>query len=190
VIGAGLIGLLAVQLGRVNGALPAITVDLQERRLDFARRIGVDAAVEANDEMASNIARLSDPVGAAVVVEATGHPQAILTALDLVRPGGRVVLLGSTRGETDHVNFYRDVHRKGVTLIGAHNIARPHHESHPGWWTEHDDQRVALQLLALQRLTVQPLITHRFSWQQAPQAYELLKTWDLNALGMLLNWRP
>ena len=54
--------------------------------------------------------------GAAVVIEATGTPQAILTAFGLARFGGRVILLGSTRGETEKVNFYADVHKKGLTV--------------------------------------------------------------------------
>jgi 2-desacetyl-2-hydroxyethyl bacteriochlorophyllide A dehydrogenase len=188
VVGAGLIGLLAMQLAKLNGALPAITVDTDERRLGFAQAVHADATVKADEHLSTTIARLCEDEGAAVVIEATGHPEAILTAFALARPGGRVVLLGSTRGETEQVNFYRDVHKKGLTIIGAHNMARPKVESHPGWWIAEDDQRVALKLLASGRLKVQPLITHRFAWRQAPQAYERLKQWDTGTLGMVLDW--
>ena len=190
VIGAGLIGLLAAELAKLNGALPVISVDRDARRLEFATVAGADATLAADDRLLPAVAELCDgEEGANVVIEATGHPQAILTAFSLAKPGGRVVLLGSTRGETEQVNFYRDVHRKGLTVIGAHNIARPRGESRPGWWTEKDDQRVALKLLARGRLSVQDLITHRYAWQQATQAYDLLKQWDHNALGLLLDWR-
>lgn len=188
VIGAGLIGLLAMQLARLNGALPVIAVDTNERRLAFAREVGVDATVKVDDHLAATIAQQCEAPGAAVVIEATGQPEAILTALSLAKPDGRVILLGSTRGETEQVNFYRDIHKKGLTVIGAHNSARPLVESSPGKWIAQDDQRVALKLLALDRLTVQPLITHRFSWQEASQAYETLKSWTTNALGMVLKW--
>jgi threonine dehydrogenase-like Zn-dependent dehydrogenase len=139
-------------------------------------------------DLTTELARHTGGSGAAVVIEATGNPNAILTALDCTRPFGRIVLLGSTRGETDHVNFYRDVHKKGLTLIGAHNSARPRHESSPGFWSEYDDQRVALELLARGRLNVQPYITHRFTWSQAPAAYEVLRSWTTSALGMTLDW--
>jgi len=51
------------------------------------------------------------------------------------------------------------------------------------------DQKIALELLAQERLKVAPFITNRFYWQQAPQAYERLKTWDSKTLGMLLEWQ-
>jgi 2-desacetyl-2-hydroxyethyl bacteriochlorophyllide A dehydrogenase len=189
VIGAGLIGLLAMQLAKLNGGLPVIAVDTDPRRLAFAQRVNVDSTVKVDDSLTKSIAHLCEAEGAAVVIEATGHPEAILTAFALARPGGRVVLLGSTRGETEQVNFYRDVHKKGLTVIGAHNSARPRVESHSGWWIAQEDQRVALKLLALGRLAVRPLITHQFGWQQAPDAYERLKQWDVNTLGMVLDWK-
>lgn len=189
VIGAGLIGLLALQLARLQGGLPAISVDLDARRLAFAQKVGADATLAADDNLTDALQTVCEAAGAPVVIEATGHPEAIPTAFDLAQPGGRVVLLGSTRGETEFVNFYRDVHRKGLMVIGAHNITRPARDSAPGWWTLADDQRVVLKLLALGRLAVQPLITERFDWQDAVQAYELLKHPKPETLGMLLDWR-
>ncbi len=188
VLGAGLIGLLAVQLSRLSGAIPAVIIDQIPQRLEFARQVGADANLVPGQDLEERLAALCDGSGAAAVIEATGSPQAILTALAIARPFGRVVLLGSTRGETDHVNFYRDVHKKGLSLIGAHDSTRPSHDSAPHWWTRQDDQRAALKLLAARRLQVLPLITHRFSWDEAEQAYALLTQWDLNALGILLKW--
>jgi 2-desacetyl-2-hydroxyethyl bacteriochlorophyllide A dehydrogenase len=188
VLGAGLIGLLALQLARLQGALPAISIDQDASRLAYARQSGADILLTTGDDLLPQLAQQVEGDGAAVVIEATGHPAAILTALDIARPLGRVVLLGSTRGETDHVNFYRDVHKKGLTLIGAHNNIRPQRESSPGFWSQVDDQRVALQLLARARLNVQPYITHRFAWSDAPAAYELLRSWTSSALGLILDW--
>jgi threonine dehydrogenase-like Zn-dependent dehydrogenase len=180
---------MALQLARLQGALPAISIDQDEGRLDFASQSGADALLISNDRLLPELAKHAGGEGAAVVIEATGHPDAIQTALACARPFGRVVLLGSTRGETDHVNFYRDVHKKGLTLIGAHNSARPRAESTHAFWTQHDDQRVTLELLAHNRLNVQPYITHRFAWNAAPEAYEILRSWDKSALGILLDWR-
>jgi threonine dehydrogenase-like Zn-dependent dehydrogenase len=99
-----------------------------------------------------------------------------------------VILLGSARGDTDQVNFYRDVHRKGLSVIGAHEITRPQHDSLPGWWTQRDEQQIALKLLAKGRMTVEPLISHRFAWRALAQAYALLESWDPAATGMVINW--
>lgn len=191
VIGAGLIGLLALQLARLQGAMPTIAVDQDSDRLNYAQQSGADLTVPAAEQWPASLpARLPDVPGhaPAVVIEATGNPAAILAAFAAARPMGRVILLGSTRGTTDSVNFYRDIHRKGLTVIGAHNITRPAQDSRPGYWAEVDDQAVALRLLAHDRLLVEPYITHRFAWHDAPRAYELLRTWDRTALGMLLDW--
>lgn len=191
VIGAGLIGLLALQLSRLQGALPVIAIDQDTDRLAYAGQSGADRLVPADEHWVETLPTLlADTPGQApaVVIEATGHPGVIVSAFAAARPLGRVVLLGSTRGTTDGVNFYRDIHRKGLTVIGAHNITRPDSDSYPGYWAEVADQAVALQLLAHERLLVEPYITHRFTWQDAPRAYERLRAWDRTALGMLLNW--
>lgn len=181
VIGAGLIGLLAGQLAHINGALPVTVMDRDASRLAFASAVGLKPVV-------ASVAG-GDISEAPVVIEATGHPDAINSALALAAPGGRVVLLGSTRGVTGEVNFYRDVHRKGLLVIGAHDIARPHYESRPGYWTQSDDRRVALRLLAAGRLRVEPLITHQIAWNEVDSAYEPLRNWDAGALGIILNWQ-
>lgn len=189
VIGAGLIGLLAMQWARLQGAAPVIMVDQDEQRLDFAQQAGADAVVMADGHLHEEIDHLCGGQGPAVVIEATGHPAAIPTAFDLAGWCGRVILLGSTRGETEQVNFYRDVHKKGLTVIGAHNSTRPLHDSRPGWWTRLADQQTAMKLLALDRLVIHPFITHRFTWEQMPLAYALLKQWNKDALGLVVSWQ-
>ncbi len=189
VIGCGLIGLLAMQLARLNGGLPVLSIDKDPRRLEFARALNVDAALAADDSLKSALRAHCGGEEPAVVIEATGHPEAIPTAFDLARFGGRVVLLGSTRGETEAVNFYRDVHKKGLTVLGAHESARPRQDSAPGWWTHQADQATALKLLAAGRLVVDPLTTHRFAWQDAASAYATLIRWEPGMLGTILDWQ-
>lgn len=188
VLGAGLIGLLALQLAKLQGGLPILSLDQAADRLPLALTSGADAALLTDDSLPAQMDAHTAGRGPAVVIEATGHPAAVLTALAVARPLGRVVLLGSTRGETDHVNFYRDIHKKGLTVLGAHNIVRPQHESSPAFWSEADDQRVTLDLLAHGRLTVAPYITHHFNWADAADAYELLRSWRRDALGLILDW--
>ena len=189
VLGSGLIGLLAMQLARLNGGLPVVIVDKDTRRLAFAAALGADAALPADDGMKGAAEEACGGEGPAVVFEATGHPEAVPTAFDLARFGGRVVLLGSTRGETEAVNFYRDAHKKGLTVLGAHESARPSQDSAPGWWTHKRDEETVLRLLAGGRLAVEPLTTHSFAWREAASAYEMLARWEPGMLGTLLHWR-
>lgn len=189
VIGMGPIGICAMQLARLNGALPVIAVDLDESRLALAREVGADVAL-VNDEQALDRIRAhaQREDGASVVIEATGAAPAILASFRMAAVRGRVILLGSARGETDNVNFYRDVHRKGLAVIGAHEITRPRHDTLPGWWTQHDEHIIALRLLAMGRMAVRPLISHHFSWRELPQAYDLLAKWDTSTTGMVVDW--
>jgi L-iditol 2-dehydrogenase len=188
VLGAGPIGICAMQMAKTSGALPVIAVDQDESRLELALRVGADVALVNDGQVVDRIREQAERDGAAVVIEVTGAGAAILSAFQVAGMRGRVILLGSARGDTDQVNFYRDVHRKGLSVIGAHEITRPQHDTLPGWWTQRDEQRIALKLLATGRMTVKPLISHRFAWRAFAQAYALLESWDPAATGMVINW--
>ena len=187
-LGAGIIGLLAMQWAKLNGAVPSLTLDVDDARLSLARELGADDALQMRGDYLERVASLCAGGKPQVVVDATGHPAAVTSAFDVIARRGRLVLLGSTRGNTPDVNFYRDVHKTGLTLIGAHNSVRPAVDSSPGHWTIADDHRLALRCLAAGRLRVAKLITHRFAWEDAPAAYTELTTWNPETLGLILNW--
>lgn len=189
VIGQGLIGSLALQLAKLSGAVPAIAADLTDSRLELSKDIGADFTLNPEDtDFSKQLTDATMGKGPTVVIEATGHPDAITTALDVAGWGARVVLLASTRGETPKVNFYRDVHKKGLILYGAHNSIRPRQESSPNFWTSEDDGRLMLSLIANGRFNVAPLISHRLAGHDAPKAYQLLMEWNPELLGVVLQW--
>ena len=189
VLGGGLIGLFGLQLAKLSGGLPAITTDLSDSRLQLATQVGADYALNPEaEDFNDRLDKITGGKGLAVVIEATGHPAVVNTAFQLADRCGRVVLLASTRGETEQVNFYRDVHQKGLTVLGAHNSVRPRHDSSANFWTLRDDWKLSLQLIAHGRVIVEPLITHRLPGVQAAEAYQLLMEWDQNLLGVVLNW--
>ena len=189
VLGQGLIGLLALQLSKLSGAMPLIAADLTDSRLEISKSMGADYARNPEDANFSEQLRgITNGNGPAVVIEATGHPDAISTALDVAGQGARMVLLASTRGETPKVNFYRDVHKKGLILYGAHNSIRPRQESSPNFWTLEDDSVLLLTLIAQKRFNVVPLISHCVPGEEAPRAYQLLMEWNPGLLGVVLQW--
>lgn len=189
VVGAGMIGLFAMQLAKLQGALPVVAVDKDPERVAFARKFGADVALVSDDKLPDALAKACAPRGAAVVIEATGIPAAVVQSIQLARRFGRVVILGSTRGDVNGLNFYLDIHHKGITILGAHNSTRPQHDSSPGFWTMRDDWQTSLKLMETKRLDVKPLVTHRFGWKDAVKAYELLARGDTTAQGMVLNWK-
>ena len=188
VLGAGLIGLLAMRLAQLSGGLPVVGIDIDEERLALAEGFGADSVMMGGDGIQRRFRQELGADGASVVIEATGLPALVVTAFQLAAAGGRVVLLGSTRGETASVNFYRDVHRKGLQVIGSHEITRPAHEDSPGYWIRAREHRVCLDLLSRDRVAADALITGRFAPRDFPRAYAKLAEWDNRALGMVIKW--
>ena len=185
VIGSGLIGLFALQVARIAGAMPTIAIDAHPGRLALAKQLGADRIYLAEDalEKISGYARRLP-----VVIEATGNPAALESACQITASGGRIALLGSSRGSAQSFDFYANVHKKGITLIGAHIHTGNRAASAPGWWTLSAEQQLALKLLRQKRVAVEPLITHRFASHQLEAAYDLLAQWDLDAIGMVIDW--
>lgn len=188
VLGAGIVGLLAMQWARLDGAMPVLTLDVHDARLPLAAQLGADAALSMTGDYRAQVQALCGNAPPEVVVDATGHPAAVTSAFDLIAPLGRLILLGSTRGNTPDVNFYRDVHKTGLTLIGAHNSVRPVQDRRPGLWTLWEDEALALRCLAAGRLQVDPLVSHTFSWEDAPAAYAELEAAQASTLGIMLEW--
>jgi len=113
VVGAGLVGILAMRLAQLSGGLPVVGVDLDRRRLALAKQVAADEVLLSGEGLQEELRDLLGAEGADVVIEATGAPAAALTAFQLAAARGRVALVGSARGVTEGVNFYRDVHKKG-----------------------------------------------------------------------------
>ena len=189
VIGQGIVGNLALQFARLQGGYPVIAADLSEGRLEISRQVGADRTIRVGQEdLVETTRALTGGDGARVVIEATGSPEPIVSAFKAAGWCGRVVLLGSTRGETERVNFYRDVHKRGLTILGAHNSVRPRQDPSPGFWPLGADVRLSLDLLAAGRIDVKPLITTRVPYDRSAEVYRLVTEQQREALGILIDW--
>jgi 2-desacetyl-2-hydroxyethyl bacteriochlorophyllide A dehydrogenase len=189
VLGQGLVGNLALQLARLSSGMPLIAVDMIDYRLRVSKTCGADYAFNPDrEDLIERVMDATEGKGADVVIEATGNPKAISTALQLAGRRGRVILLGSTRGVSE-VNFYSLVHRKGVIIIGAHESVRPRYESSHGWWTQRDDSILVLRLLSRGLLRVRELISARMSYREAAKAYDRLMNSKEDTLGIILQWK-
>lgn len=188
VLGLGIVGQLALQFARLNGALPTIGADRIGKRLKIALDCGADWALDTSDKCWREILKnKTDEKGAQIVIEATGAPEIIAAAFQSARPSGRVVLLGSPRGEST-VNFYRDVHKTALTVIGAHMFANPPHDSHPGYWTWQDDANCFMRFLQSQRIQIEPLITGRVCREKVEETYRSMLTGNPDMVGTVIKW--
>jgi len=189
VLGQGLVGNLALQLAKLSGGMPVIAVDTYDFRLGISRKCGSDFVFNPTQvSLKECVDDVTDGKGADVVVEASGNPQAIATALELAGRRARVIILGSPRG-TSEVDFYSAVHRKAVSVIGAHETARPLHESSHGWWTEQDDTSLVLKLIDKGLLETKDLVTAKMSFLKAEEAYRQLTESKDKTLGIILDWK-
>ena len=146
VVGAGSLGLLALQVLRARGAR-VMAVARTPTRLPMAQELGADAVHLASDGPLETAARrFSGREGVDLVVETAGTPEAVTSALELVRPGGRVVLTGLPHDPTP-VPFFSVVRRE-VTILGS--------------MIYQDEFPEALRLVAAGDVRTTPLLTHRF----------------------------
>ena len=166
VMGQGALGQLAVKLLLAAGATPVVAADPVAEKRERALMLGADAALDPAAagfaERAKALCRGERQVmramvptdGPRVVIEVTGVGAALDQSLDAAAPYARIALLGCTRSLDFSIDYYHKVHGRGVTIVGAHTLARCERESAPGCWTERDDALAFLRLLSLGRISL------------------------------------
>ena len=190
VMGLGLLGVFAVQFCRLSGAYPVIAADLNPERRALALRLGADYALDpSSPDFVEEVKRLTGGKGVRATVEVTGASVAMKEALACAATMGRIALLGCTRVSDTAIDYYREVHRPGVKLIGAHNFIRPKVESYPHHWTHQDDCRAILDLLSAGRIEVAPIISRVVSPEDATAIYSELCDDPRFPIGTVFDWR-
>lgn len=186
VMGQGVLGQLAIQILHAAGAVPVIAADPVAEKRDFALKIGADAAFDPSDpEFAAKVKAYTNrkrntirgiipDAGPKVAIEVTGVGQALDNVLDAVAPFARIALLGCTRNSNFTIDYYHKVHGRGVSLIGAHTLARPTTESAAGYWTTHDDVEAFLSLVSFGRISPEKLVQEVHSPTECTEVYSRL----------------
>lgn len=160
VIGAGPVGFFCIQAARIHGAGQVIAVDVQPDRLAVAERVGAIPlnAVERNAEIA--VDELTEGRGADVTIEAVGSVAGFERAVDLVRRGGTVVVLGVYVSESIEI-------RLGVYWIRGLRVQFSGICPVHAWW---DRAMEAVRSGAIDPL---PIISHRLPLAEAVTGYRL-----------------
>ncbi len=181
VFGLGVIGNLAGQLARAAGATKVIGIDPVDWRRACAEQCAFDMVIPSADQLPKSF-------NAPIVIEATGVPSVVNDALAITGRLGRVVLLGSSRGCTPQVDFYRDVHKKGITIVGAHESIRAPVDTVGHLCTHQTDGKTIIDLLASDRIRLRPLITDVMPARDAPRAYQRLTDRTEQLMTIALDW--
>ncbi len=192
VVGAGILGQLACQYSRLCGGFPVMVVDLSEKRLEMAKKMGATATLQSGkDEVQDRISVLTKGRGADVVFEVTGNPQVIPWELSLVKQQGRLILLSSPRAPTS-LDFHDYMNWPSRIIVGTHVSSHPAFETPFNPWTRKRNTELFFDLVSSGVVKVRDLITHRYQWTRAKEVYKKLMDpmgERLQVVGVLLDFR-
>ena len=159
VLGQGASGLMHTRLAKLSGAYPVIVVGRSRWKLDLAQGMGADFAVSAaGEDPVVRVTQLAGGLGADVVIEAVGGPETLQQALDMVKPGGRVLQYGISPQPLPSLDLYR-LYRKETALLFPRAMTRA-------------DFHVATALVASKQVDLKPLITREFPLEEAATAFQ------------------
>ncbi|GAB5097859.1 L-idonate 5-dehydrogenase [Caballeronia sp. HLA56] len=156
-VGCGPIGCIVLAAARRSGAHRVVALDLAPKALQMAESLGADETVLATD--AARIEQWSRERGTFdVVIEASGSPAGLDTALRSVRAGGAVIQLGNLPA--------------GQSPVAA-NLVMAKELRYQGSFRFTDEYAVAAEELASRRIDLRPLMTHAFPLAEANRAFEV-----------------
>lgn len=194
VLGQGFVGAITAQCARIAGAVPVIVTDLDDERLEAAKKMGVDVAINSRtdpDGLEREVEKLGRG-GLPVIFEATGARGPLMQAAELVSERGRVVMISQVHGEA-MPPIDDPIMQKGASLIGTYVNSKPYKLRRAdlliqgAWppvmgekltrycnsdcWTSDEDIQVFLNLIKYGKLDITPLISHEFKYTDIPKAY-------------------
>ncbi len=174
VIGAGMIGLLTLQAARAAGCSRVFVADIDATRLKSAAELGADKTLLLSGaELTKEILNLTEGRGVDVVLEAVGRNETIATAIDSVRKGGTVTLIGNI---TPQVNLpLQKVVSRQIRLQGSCASCGEYPE--------------AMKLMTSGKIRVDTLITAVAPLSDGPSWFDRLHSGEPNLMKIVLDPR-
>jgi threonine 3-dehydrogenase len=175
VTGCGPIGLFSIAVARAVGATSVFAIEVNNHRRDIARKMKADYVLDPRkDDIRTIVLDHTGGMGVDVVMEMAGQPDAIRTAFQIVRRGGRISLLGLT-SKPIALNFSEDIIFKGITIQGING-----RRMYQTWY-----QMTAL--LKAGKLDLHPVITDRMAMKDFSKGMERLKTGEASKILLYPN---
>ncbi len=197
VFGAGLIGLLTVQLLRACGC-DVLAVDLNEERLGLAQRWGAEICNAGNGDPVVVASGWTEGLGVdGVVITASAKSNDIVhQAAEMCRKRGRIVLVGVVGLNLRRADFYeKELSFQVSCSYGPGRYDDTYEQKGQDYplgyvrWTEQRNFEAVLGMMASGRLDVGPLITDRVAFEDAEKAYAKISG-DASVLGVILEYHP
>jgi threonine dehydrogenase-like Zn-dependent dehydrogenase len=190
VLGLGVIGQFALRSVKAAGAYPVVGIDSVAMRRAAATAGGAEHVIDpAAGDVRQQLHGILGKMGAEVVADATGVPDALKLAMQLACDGGQVTVVGSPRGLAQDVTFYDDLHRRYIEVSGAHGnmLFEPGGRRLAGAWYIDKAQRWLLAALADGRLRMDGLVTRRIGPDGLAVAYDGLLNRKDQFLGVVIT---
>jgi threonine dehydrogenase-like Zn-dependent dehydrogenase len=160
ILGAGPMGLIHIMLAKMRGAAPIVVTETNRLRLECARQVGADIAIDATDaDISDQVLRATGGEGADVVIEAVGSEATYRQATSFLRSGGRLLMFGAPDPRLTIPIRPFDVFRNEWTIVG----------SFAGTYRAWPD---AIALLAQGRLDTDALVTSTIELADLPAALD------------------
>ncbi len=175
IVGAGAIGLMACKIAKVDGALSVFVVEPQAAKRKLALEFGAEAAFDPTQTgwFQEFTGKTQDEIGADVVLEISGSAAGIRNAFEMVRPGGKVAMLGIPSSPVS-LNLAEAIIFKGITVRGINGRLM--------YETWYQCERFLLE----HTVDLAPLITHQMPFADYEEAFGLLQRGE--AVKIILNW--
>ena len=159
ILGAGPIGLCVLLPGRAKGAEKIYVTDKIEERVVIAKQAGADWA--GNPDRENIVAKIleQEPAGLDVVFECCGQQDAIDEAVEILKPGGKLMIVGIP--QVDRISF--DINKIRRKEICVQNVRR-----------QCDCVQPALDMIDNKEIDVDFMVTHRFGFEDCRQAFDLV----------------
>lgn len=195
VTGLGLIGLVTVQLLRANGCR-VLGIDYDSSKVSLAQQFGaetVDLSKGEDPISAAQSFSRGNGVDGVLITASTKSNEPVSQAAEMCRKRGRIVLVGVVGLELSRADFYEKELSFQVSCSYGPGRYDPEYEEKGNdyplpfvRWTEQRNFEAVLDLLSSGQLDVKPLISHRFPFAQAKEAYDLVS--GGSPLGILLEF--
>ena len=160
ILGAGPTGMMHIMLSKVYGIQDIFCFDINDFRLDFAKKIGVTETIRSdNPDAYQKILAKTQNRGVDIVMLATGSLSAISQAIDFVRKGGTIMLFGVPSKDAKMSLDMSKVYSKEITIT-------------PSYAASEKDTNEAFKLIEQGTIDVKKLITHKFELGDSAKALD------------------
>jgi len=172
ITGAGPIGIMAVAIAKFAGARHIVITDVNDYRLELARKMGATATLNVTRQsVADTMKSLGMEEGFDVGLEMSGNPSAFHDMLENMHHGGKIALLGIPPSDTS-IDWTKVIF-KGLIIKGIYG-----REMFETWYK--------MSSMLQSGLMIEPIITHRFSLDDYQEAFELMASGQTGKV--ILDW--